>query len=209
MLPESMGTGSRRISAVARCDWVSKGRPRPAFFRTNEKRCRCLVSEATVLAVLIASVLLGTACGGSESPSPVPPAEEAAEGERPAALECPPGEWTSSEDARWLTEVVARAGFTISSCTGSAFVVSAGEDEFFLWAFSSALSAEQAAEPGMQAVSRAAGVPVYLGMFEGNAHRGRGVWQAGRRLVWFESGPSADQGLPSLQTVEMIVRASL
>jgi len=108
-----------------------------------------------------------------------------------------PGEWPHTRDAAWLAQVLHRAGYARTDCTGSAFVIRLGGRDLYVWAFTSGSSRF----PHMRAL-HVGGATVHV------EARLRAVWRARRRLVWVEAGPTSHY-LPRLSRLAPLIRASL
>jgi hypothetical protein len=85
--------------------------------------------------------------------------------------------------------VIAAAGYRRTDCTGSAFVIDAGDrgrsgNDLYVWAFDSA------EVPNYSAVrARVAGVELQY-------DRTRAVWRTRGRNIWVEAGPTTMRLLP-------------
>ena len=120
-----------------------------------------------------------------------------------------PGDWPHTADANWLARALTRAGFSSSSCTGSAFIVDLGgaspafTGQTYVWAIHGPAVTQTSRGPlGFGHISsvRIAGVLVRY-------DRLRGVWHTRGRNVWVESA-SSQPLLPAYRWAK-IVRATL
>jgi hypothetical protein len=141
-------------------------------------RLRIVSALATV--GLAAGLVGGWAAegGGAETRAPSPLGM--------SAETCPDGTWIRSETAAWLRRVVEVAGYSVSGCTGSAWIAATRRTAFYIWSteqWRPSSSFSRYTEAGPLAV------PTYT---DGR----RIVWQAQGLGIWLEAGPSPSDALP-------------
>lgn len=107
------------------------------------------------------------------------------------------GQWPDSHEAEWLGRVVATAGYDVAGCTGSALIVRAGRNSFFLWTTPAAGALAEEVIPAVL-FEKLAGTPVY-------GDETRLVWRAQKLNVWLEPGPKAAERLPKRGTIAELV----
>lgn len=104
-----------------------------------------------------------------------------------------PGEWPHSRDAAWLQRAATVAGFSVTGCTGSAWIVQR-RASFYLWTTTTAPS-DRPVE------TEIAGATIY-------GDHVRLAWRAQGLTVWLEPGPKADELHPARRELAELVVAT-
>lgn len=100
-----------------------------------------------------------------------------------------------------MRDVVSRAGYRVTTQTGSAFVASDGRTSFYVWTTEG--DAEVAgAQDGWQSLTAVAGTPVY-----GDEDLWR-FWSAQGFIFWVKQGPTPTATLPSPSDLRSLIAAS-
>jgi hypothetical protein len=110
----------------------------------------------------------------------------------PAQVACEaPGEWARTRTATWLQRAATLAGFSVTRCTGSAWIVSR-RTSFYLWTSPAPPSAHPV-------VDQLAGEPVYGGDV-------RIAWRVQGLSVWLEPGPESGEPFPATgELAELVI----
>jgi hypothetical protein len=145
--------------------------------------------------LLLAIVALATACSRDT------PTDQQAGNDQNCIAEWA-GPWTAECSAKWVADVVERAGYRVIGDTKSAWIATGRGKSFYIWATDEGPPVEQIVrrEP-YRLVAKVAGEKVYD---DGT----RTFWKSNGFLFWIEAGPTGDSVAPTPIQLAPIIRVS-
>jgi len=125
----------------------------------------------------------------------------------PSPRQCPadwPGPWTACPEAEWVRQLAEHAGYRVVGKSGSALIARGNGRSFYIWATEGTPKGlrRAAKRESWQALGTVEGVKVY------GAERLWRWWMVAEDFVlWLQAGPYMNSELPSLEEMELLVRA--
>lgn len=110
--------------------------------------------------------------------------------------------WSQTPFAQWVRAVLDRQGLEVVGDTGSAFVASDTESDFYVWAYTARQPVEQVLKQGFSQAGTFDGVIIYSDGF-------RLVWQVQGLEVWIGKGPPEGSSLPSGDLLDGLVKSTV